>query len=260
VASLSRFEQDGVVSNKAGRAYNRDCSAEKAALFRPGGPPITDSMLETMLAARTNMIDAQIRSADVTDPRIHAAMAAVARERFVPNNKRALAYADVPVEVAPGRFLLDPRSLAKALQLAAVTAQDRVLDVACGTGYSSAVLGRLAKSVVALEQDADLVRIASEALTQAQGNIEVTQGSLIEGFKMGGPYDLILVNGAIEARPDTLLSQLDEGGRLVVFLQTGAQGRATLFVREHGAIGSRPGFDATVPLLAGFRKSQGFIF
>lgn len=212
-----------------------------------------------MLAARTNMIEAQIRSADVTDPRIHAAMAAVARERFVPNNKRALAYADVPVEVAPGRFLLDPRSLAKALQLAEVTAEDRVLDVACGTGYSSAVLGRLAKSVIALEQDADLVRIASEALSLAE-NIEVTQGSLIEGFKMGGPYDLILVNGAIEARPDTLLSQLDEGGRLVVFLQTGAQGRATLFVREHGQIGSRPGFDATVPLLAGFRKSQGFVF
>jgi protein-L-isoaspartate(D-aspartate) O-methyltransferase len=222
-------------------------------------------MSQTMLAARTNMIDAQIRSADVTDPRIHAAMAAVARERFVPGNKRALAYADVPVEVAPGRFLLDPRSFAKALQLAEVTADDRVLDVGCATGYSSAVLARLAKSVIALEQDADLVRIASEALALADGNIEVTQGSLIEGFKMGGPYDLILVNGAIPARPDTLLGQLAEGGRLVAFLQDGAPspgvgGRATLFVREHGAIGSRPGFDASVPLLAGFRKSQGFIF
>src|ERR1700722_4877467 len=99
-------------------------------------------MSETMLAARTNMIEAQIRSADVTDPRIHAAMAAVPRERFVPSARKALAYADVPVEVAPGRFLLDPRSLAKALQLLEVTADDRVLDVACGTGYSSAVLGR----------------------------------------------------------------------------------------------------------------------
>jgi protein-L-isoaspartate(D-aspartate) O-methyltransferase len=217
-------------------------------------------MQETMLTARTNMIDAQIRSADVTDPRIHAAMAAVARERFVPNTKRALAYADVPVEIAPGRYLLDPRSLAKALQLASVTADDRVLDVGCGTGYSSAILGRLAKSVVALEQDADLVRIASEALAQPGSNVEVTQGSLIEGFKMGGPYDVILVNGAIEARPDVLLNQLDEGGRLVAFLQNGAQGRATIFVREHGAIGSRTAFDATVPLLAGFRKSQGFFF
>ena len=213
-----------------------------------------------MLAARTNMIDAQIRSADVTDPRIHAAMAAVPRERFVPNNKRALAYADVPVEIAQGRFLLDPRSLAKALQLAAITPQDRILDVGCGTGYSSAVLARLGNSVVALEQDADLVRISSEALAQAQGSIEVTQGSLIEGFKMGGPYDVIFVNGALEARPETLLSQLAEGGRLVVFLQTGAQGRATLFVREQGQLGSRPGFDATVPLLAGFKKAQGFIF
>jgi len=218
------------------------------------------AMSETMLAARINMIDAQIRSADVTDPRIHAAMMAVSRERFVPTARKALAYADVPVEVAPGRFLLDPRSLAKALQLLEVTADDRVLDVACGTGYSSAVLGRLGKSVVALEQDADLVRIASQALETAEGDVEVTQGSLIEGFKMGGPYDVILVNGAIEARPEVLLSQLAEGGRLVAFLQTGAQGRATLFVREQGQIGSRPGFDATVPLLAGFRKSLGFIF
>jgi protein-L-isoaspartate(D-aspartate) O-methyltransferase len=215
-------------------------------------------MSETMLAARSNMIDAQIRSADVTDPRIHAAMAAVARERFVPSSKRALAYADVAVEVAPGRFLLDPRSLAKGLQLAGVAAEDRVLDVGCATGYSSAVLGRLAKSVVALEQDADLVRIASEALAGAQGDIQVTQGGLIEGFKMGQPYDLIFVNGAIEARPDMLLSQLAEGGRLVAFLR--AEARATLFVRDHGQVGSRPGFDAEVPVLAGFRKSQGFIF
>jgi protein-L-isoaspartate(D-aspartate) O-methyltransferase len=215
-------------------------------------------MSQTMLAARTNMIDAQIRSADVTDPRIHAAMAAVARERFVPSSGRALAYADVAVEVAPGRFLLDPRSLAKGLQLAGVRAEDRVLDVGCATGYSSAVLGRLAKSVVALEQDADLVPIASQVLATAQGDIEITQGGLIEGFKMGGPYDLIFINGAIEARPDTLLGQLAEGGRLVAFLK--AEGRATLFVREHGQIGSRPGFDAHVPVLAGFKKSQGFIF
>ena len=219
-----------------------------------------DTTSQTMSAARANMIDTQVRCQDVTDPRIHAAMAAVARERFVPPARRAIAYADVAVELAPGRFMLDPRSLAKALQLAEVTAEDRVLDVGCGTGYSSAVLGRLAKSVVALEQDADLVRIASQALANAQGSIEVTQGGLIEGFKMGGPYDVILVNGGIEARPDTLLGQLAEGGRLVAFLQTGAQGRATLFVREHGQIGSRPGFDSTVPMLAGFKKSQGFIF
>jgi protein-L-isoaspartate(D-aspartate) O-methyltransferase len=210
-------------------------------------------------SARFNMIEAQIRTNDVTDVRIHAALDAVLRERFVPSSKRALAYADVPVEIAPGRYLLDPRSFAKALQLARITAEDKVLDVGCGTGYSSVVLGRLARTVVALEQDADLVRIAS-GLLENQPNVQVTQGALIEGFKDGGPYDVIFVNGAIEAQPDTLLSQLAEGGRLVAFLQSGAQGRATLYLKEQGRIGHRGDFDANVPLLAGFKKHVGFVF
>lgn len=209
--------------------------------------------------ARFNMIEAQIRTNDVTDVRIHAALDAVARERFVPPAQKALAYADVPVEIAPGRYLLDPRSFAKALQLAAVTADDRVLDVGCGSGYSSAVLARLAKDVVALEQDADLMRQAA-GLLEREANIQVAQGALIEGFKAGGLYDVIFVNGAIEAEPTTLLAQLEEGGRLVAFQQVGAQGRAVLYLKEHGQIGSRPAFDATVPLLAGFEKHVGFIF
>lgn len=210
-------------------------------------------------SARFNMIEAQIRTNDVTDVRIHAALDAVLRERFVPNAKRALAYADVPVEIAPGRYLLDPRSFAKALQLARVTAEDKVLDVGCGTGYSAAVLGRLARTVVALEQDADLVRIAS-GLLENLPNVQITQGALIEGFKDGGLYDVIFVNGAIETQPDTLLSQLAEGGRLVAFLQSGAQGRATLYLKEQGQVGHRGDFDANVPLLAGFKKHVGFVF
>jgi len=210
-------------------------------------------------SARFNMIEAQIRTNDVTDVRIHAALDAVMRERFVPNAKRALAYADVPVEIAPGRYLLDPRSFAKALQLVRLTAEDKVLDVGCGTGYSSAVLGRLARTVVALEQDADLVRIAA-GLLEDLPNVQITQGALIEGFKDGGPYDVIFVNGAIETQPDTLLSQLAEGGRLVAFLQSGVQGRATLYVKEQGRVGHRSDFDANVPLLAGFKKHVGFVF
>jgi len=218
-------------------------------------------MADTASSQRFNMIETQVRTNDVTDVRIHAALDAVARERFVPTAKRALAYADVPVEIAPGRFLLDPRSFAKALQLADVKAGDKVLDVGCGTGYSAAVLARLAGRVVALEQDADLVRIASDALVAAgAGSVVLTQGSLIEGFKGEAPYDVILVNGAIEAQPDELLAQLGEGGRLVAFLQTGAQGRAVLYRKENGQVGGRPDFDATVPLLAGFKKRQGFIF
>lgn len=209
--------------------------------------------------ARFNMIEAQIRTNDVTDVRIHAALGAVERERFVPPAKKVLAYADVPVEIAPGRYLLDPRSFAKALQLAEITADDRVLDVGCGSGYSAAVLARLGRNVVALEQDADLVRLAS-GLLEREPNIQVTQGALIEGFTAGGFYDVIFVNGAIEADPETLLSQLEEGGRLIAFMQSGAQGRAILYVKEHGQVGRRTGFDATVPLLAGFKKHVGFVF
>jgi protein-L-isoaspartate(D-aspartate) O-methyltransferase len=211
-------------------------------------------------SARFNMIEAQIRTSNVTDPRVLAALDAVARERFVPAASRALAYADVPVPVAPGRFLLDPRSFAKLVQLAEIKGEDKILDVGCATGYSSAVLGRLGGSVVALEQDADLVRIATETLAGAIGRITVTQGALIEGFAGEAPYDVIFVNGAIEQPPETLLSQLAEGGRLVAVLWERAHGRAQLFLKEHGVIGQRPDFDADVPLLAGFKKATGFIF
>jgi protein-L-isoaspartate(D-aspartate) O-methyltransferase len=212
--------------------------------------------------ARANMIEGQVRSANVTDPRIHAALAAVAREKFVPGPARALAYADVPVPIAPGRYLLDPRSFAKLAQLAQITADDKVLDVGCGTGYSAAVLARLAASVVAVEQDADLLRVASELLVNTVGKVEVVQGALIEGAKTLGPYDAILVNGAIEQTPETLLGQLAEGGRLVTVMRDAATGQsqAWLFVKEKGHVGRRPDFFADVPVLAGFKKAMGFIF
>ena len=210
-------------------------------------------------AARLHMIDSQIRPSDVTDDRILAAFGAVAREGFVPRAARALAYADVPVEVAPGRFLLEPRCFAKLLQLAAIMADDRILDVGCATGYSAAVLARLGGKVIALEQDADLLRIASEGLATT-ANVTLVQGALIEGARAEGPFDVIVVEGAIEQVPETLLSQLAEGGRLVAVMNDGPQGKATLFLKEHGGIGRRAVFDAAAPVLAGFKKAMGFIF
>ena len=210
-------------------------------------------------SARFNMVEAQIRSANVTDPHILAAMNAVPREKFVPTASQALAYADVPVAVAPGRYLLDPRSFAKLAQLAEIGPEDRILDVGCGTGYSAAVLARLGAEVVALEQDADLVRVASGLLANVIGKVEVVQGGLIEGVKGQGPFDVIFVNGAIEQAPEILLSQLAEGGRLVTVLKDG-QSRAWLFLKENGQIGRRPDFDADVPVLAGFKKAMGFVF
>jgi protein-L-isoaspartate(D-aspartate) O-methyltransferase len=211
---------------------------------------------------RINMVETQVRTNDVTDPRIQAAMAAVERERFVPASRRATAYADMAIEIAPGRFLLDPRTFAKLLQLLNLRATDTVLDVACGTGYSSAVIARIAKSVIALEQDADLVRIASDALPSSGApNATVVQGGLTEGFRGRAPYDAIFISGAVETVPETLLDQLStDGGRLVAILRQGNQGRAHLFVRDRGGVGSRADFDATVPVLAGFRKVVGFVF
>jgi protein-L-isoaspartate(D-aspartate) O-methyltransferase len=217
--------------------------------------------MSTFAAQRLNMIDAQVRANDVTDPRIHAAMSEVAREKFVPAAQRALAYADVPVEVSPGRYLLDPRTFAKMLALSGVCPEDKVLDVGCATGYSSAVLARLAHTVVALEQDANLVRLSSELLPAAgAANAVPTQGVLSQGIKAEAPYDLIFVNGAIQAPPEALLSQLAEGGRLVAILSEGVRSHAVKFVREQGRIGSWAAFDATVPTLVGFSKTVGFVF
>ena len=210
---------------------------------------------------RFNMVECQVRTNDVTDTRIHAAMQAVPRERFVPAAKRAFAYADVPVEIAPGRFLLDPRTFGKLVQLTNLKAQDRVLDVACGTGYSTVVLAKIAKSVIGLEQDADLVRVASDMVpANGAANATIVQGGLTEGAKAKAPYDVILIEGAVESVPDSLLGQLAEGGRLAAIVNEGGQGRARLYVREKGGVGSRMDFDASVPLLAGFRKVVGFVF
>lgn len=207
------------------------------------------------------MVDAQVRANDVADPRIHAAMFAVPREHFVPAAKRGFAYAEVPLEVSPKRYLLDPRTFAKMVQMAEIRPHDRILDIGCATGYSTAVLARLGAEVIALEQDADLVRLASEILAiEGSPHVTVVQGGLVEGVKGQAPYDVILINGAVETVPDALFAQLAEGGRLVAVIQENSAGRATLFVKQNSRIGSWPGFDAGVPPLAGFRKAVGFVF
>lgn len=212
-------------------------------------------------AQRMNMVESQVRANDVTDIRIHDAMRQIPRERFVPTLKRGVAYADGAIEVVANRYLLEPRIFSKLIQLAQIAPTDTVLDVGCATGYSTAVIARLAARVIGLEQDADLVRVASDMVPAVGAtNISIVQGSLAEGHRAGAPYDAIIVNGAIEAVPETLSSQLAEGGRLVAVVQAGEQSRAYLYLRQNGRIGSRIAFDAWAPLLAGFRRKVGFVF
>jgi protein-L-isoaspartate(D-aspartate) O-methyltransferase len=217
-------------------------------------------MIDSMQARRT-MVDCQIRPSDVTDRELLATFLEVPRERFAPADLANVAYLDRDLFVDPKRALLKPMVLARLIQAAEVGAGDRVLDVACGTGYSSAILARLAAAVTALEDDAERSRRCGDMLAQAgAGNITAVCGPLDAGWPAGAPYDVILVNGACETEPQGLLRQLNEGGRLVAVMGTGPDGKAMLFRRDHGEIGSRTLFDAAAPALPAFAKAPAFVF
>jgi len=212
-------------------------------------------------AARRMMVDGQVRTSDVTDLRIIAAMLELPRERFVPESNADLAYLDLDVAINATRRLLKPMVLAKMVQAAAVKADDRVLDVGCATGYSSALLARLAHSVVALEEDTALARTAEENLRViGASNVMVVTGPLTQGWQADGRYDVIFVNGATEVVPHALCRQLADGGRLVAVVGRAPMGRATLYRAVGGDVSGWPIFDAAAPLLPGFAAVQTFVF
>jgi protein-L-isoaspartate(D-aspartate) O-methyltransferase len=213
---------------------------------------------------RTNMVESQVLTSDVTDRRILRAMGALPRERFVPAAFATLAYIDEAVPLTPAadeprRWLMAPRALAKLLQLAEIGETDRVLDVGAGTGYSAAVLANLAKAVVALECDpalADAMRQNLAAL--AIGNVSVAVGELSEGWAAEGPYDAIILDGAIAERPLILLDQLKEGGRLVAVVSHVGVGKATIWRRLGRSFDRWTAFDAAAPALPGFAPAPVF--
>ena len=205
-------------------------------------------------AARTAMIDSQVRPNDVTDRRLISAMASVAREIFVAPAKRASAYADVMVETGPGRWLAAARDFSKLLNSVAIRETDRVLDIAAGTGYSTAVIAKLAGSVVSLEQD----EAAAAVIRQNVPGADVVAGPLKAGVSAKGPFDVIFVNGAVEEVPQTWLDQLAEGGRLAVVVAEGGVRRARLYTRSGGKTAYRTPFDTAIPMLPGFEKSAEF--
>jgi protein-L-isoaspartate(D-aspartate) O-methyltransferase len=213
--------------------------------------------------ARRTMVDCQVRPSDVTDLRIIAAMLDVPRELFVPAARRGIAYLDIDVLVGEGaspRALLKPMVFAKLLQAAAIGETDHVLDAGCATGYSSAVLGQLAGSVIALEEDSALSRIAAANLAGLAANVTVASGRLTEGWQQGAPYDAILLEGASEVVPDSLLAQLKDGGRLLAVAGSGPMGKATIYRMAGGRVTAQPLFDASAPMLPGFAKFAAFVF
>jgi protein-L-isoaspartate(D-aspartate) O-methyltransferase len=188
--------------------------------------------------ARQKMVDGQVRPSDVTDIRIIDAMLAVPREAFVPDNKRALAYLDLDLDVAEagsaGRFLIKPALLARLLQAAEIKETDHVLVVGCATGYAAAVIGQFAG--------------------------KVTSAAPADGDPANAPFDVIVLNGATEIVPETLCGQLRDGGRLVGVFAMSRPARATIVTRSHADFGNRALFDATAPVLAGMERPPAFVF
>jgi protein-L-isoaspartate(D-aspartate) O-methyltransferase len=211
--------------------------------------------------ARKVMVDNQLRTAGITDRRVLAAMGEVPREQFVPEVRRGLAYIDEAIAVGGARKLGAPAPFAKLIQLAEVDGTDHVLDLGCGTGYSAAVLGQLAASVVAVESEPALAATARSALAGVGAtNVTVVEGALETAGKSKGPYDVIVIEGTVEQVPDALFGQLKPEGTLVALLaEAGRPAVAHLFARSGKGIASRAVFDAQLPPLAA-RQDDGFVF
>ncbi|MGY6547867.1 MAG: protein-L-isoaspartate O-methyltransferase family protein [Roseinatronobacter sp.] len=208
---------------------------------------------------RKMMVDTQVRPSDVTKFPIIDAMLRVPREIFVPDDRVEAAYVGANLTLAPGRVLLEPRTLAKMLDALEITFDDLVLDLGCGTGYSSALMQSMAQVVVALEDNDALAEHAEAAFRRSgQETVVLTRGPLTDGAPAHAPYDVIIVQGGIEVFPEALVAQLREGGRACAIFMQGALGVVRLGLRRGDKIIWRDIFNASAPVLPGFNKEQAF--
>lgn len=217
-------------------------------------------------AARSNMIESQVRPNGITDRRIIEAMEQVAREDFVPESRKPIAYVDEDVPLAPSdpskgpRALIEVMAFARMLQQATVKPADKVMVVGAGTGYGAAVLSMLCGSVVAVECDAGLAAEARNNLVH-QANVKIIEGRLEAGAKADGPYDVIILEGRVAEVPQALLSQLADGGRLVAVVGESDMARANVYTVSGTSVAVRGVFDASVAALPGFEKKKpAFVF
>lgn len=213
-------------------------------------------------AARQNMVESQIRTNRVTDPLVIRALAETPREIFVPKPMRGFAYVDDDLDIGNGRYLMEPLVLARLLQGAAIKPTDVVLNIGDATGYTTAIISRLAQTVVALEFDPEWTARAGACLTELGiDNAAMVQGPLDVGYPAQAPYDVIVFSGAVGEIPGGICRQLVDGGRLVAVVSAGGgPGRGTLIVRAGDTFSSRPLFDAATPLLPGFGRKPVFAF
>lgn len=212
--------------------------------------------------ARQRMVDSQLRPNKVTDPRVLAAMRRFPRERFLPANLAALAYADEDVPLGNGRVLMEPMVLARLVQLAAPAEGERALVVGAGVGYGAAVLSACGCRVTALEEDQTLLARARAALAETAPGVALVSGPLAAGWAQGAPYDVILIEGALREVPQAIAAQLrNEGGRLVTVLASGTRvGQAIVAEMTPAGLGMQPAFDSATPPLPSLQPAPVFEF
>lgn len=216
---------------------------------------MTEHVFEPM---RRAMVASQLRTTGVNDPRVVAAMGEVPRERFVPQERLALAYADAVVPLVPGRALGPPMALGRMLTEARLGGDERALVIGAATGYSAAVLARLVASVVALEEDDELAAFARQAL--AGSGVALVKGPLASGHAEGGPYDFILIDGAVEVVPQAIVEQVADGGEIALAILDEGVSRLAIGRVVAGAFGTTVFADAETASLPGFARPRGFSF
>jgi len=218
--------------------------------------------MSNFAAARHNMLESQLRPNAINDAALLNAMAALPRERFLPERLRGIAYVDEDVALGRGLFLMEPLVLARLIQLAEVRETDEALDVGCGPGYATAVLARMCHNVFGLECDHAMAAETERRLRDlGVKNAWVVEGPLEAGYAARAPYDVILLGGAVEAVPSAITDQLAEGGRLVAVVRApGAIGRATVVTRTNGILANRSVYDAATLPLPGFARPREFVF
>ncbi|HAV07883.1 MAG TPA: protein-L-isoaspartate O-methyltransferase [Rhodobacteraceae bacterium] len=208
---------------------------------------------------RMTMVDTQVRPSDVTKFPIIDAMLTVPREEFVPADRREAAYVGEHLDLGAGRVVLDPRSFAKLLDAVDVQPDELVLDVGAAYGYSTAVLARMAEAVVALEEDLLMAAEAENALSRVGAdNSVVVTGALTAGSAKHAPFDVIVVQGAVEHLPEALIAQLKDGGRIGCLFAEGANGVVRVGYKMDGAVSWRFAFNASAPVLPGFERHRAF--
>jgi len=212
--------------------------------------------------ARKNMVESQLRTNRVTDERLLGIMRRLPREQFLPKNMMHLAYVDEDILMPGDRYLSEPLVVARLIMAAQVKSTDIVLVVGGGTGYTPAILGKMATTVIALESDPSLVAESSSRLTTLTiDNVVVVEGPFQNGWANEAPYDLILIDGAVESVPQTLFDQINDGGRIVAVVKPEkGVGRIVLFEKRGGNISDRVIYDASTPYLPGMAPQPAFVF